>query len=230
MKDKQFAVVGLGTFGYSVAIELANKGMQVLAIDNDEDIINRISSSVTQAFIVDATDEKAMKESGVADCDTVIVAIGGNIETNILSMLIVKELGVKDLIVKCTSKWHLKVAAKLGANRVIYPEFEMAQKLVDNIISPNILEQIEISKGYNLVEIMTPKRYWKKALKDTGIRNDYGINIIAVKKRIPFINEESQNDIKEEIIVNPGADYEIMQNDILIVIGHQESIEKINKD
>ncbi|MDR0822895.1 MAG: TrkA family potassium uptake protein [Endomicrobium sp.] len=227
MKNKQFAVIGLGTFGYSVAVELASKGMQVLAIDNDEEIIDKISGSVTQAFVLDATDEKAVKDAGVADCDTVIIAIGGNIETSILSTLIVKDLGVNNVIVKCTSKWHLKVVAKLGASRVIYPEFEMAQKLVDGIINPNILEQIEISKGYNLVEIVAPQKYWGKPLKDTGIRSEYDINVIAIKRRQPFINDEGQNDIKDEMIVNPSADREINQNDILIVIGHQKSIEKM---
>ncbi|MDR3049338.1 MAG: TrkA family potassium uptake protein [Elusimicrobiota bacterium] len=229
MANKQFAVIGLGTFGYNVAVELAKKGMQVLAIDNNEETINRISASVTQAFVLDATDEKAVKDAGVADCDTVIVAIGGNIETNILSTLIVKELGVKNVIVKCTSKWHLKVAAKLGASQVIYPEFEMAQKLVDGIISPNILEQIEISKKYNLVEIVAPQRYCGKILKDTDIRKEYDINIIAIKRQESFINKEGQNDIKEEILVNPAADCPINPNDIFIVIGKQSSIEKFNK-
>ncbi|MDR0485106.1 MAG: TrkA family potassium uptake protein [Elusimicrobiota bacterium] len=229
MKNKQFAVIGLGTFGYNVAVELAQKGVQVLAIDHNEEIVNRISESVTQSFIADAADEKAMKDTGIADCDTAIIAIGENIETNILSTLIVKELGVKNIIVKCTSKWHLKVAAKLGASQVIYPEFEMAKKLVDSLISPNILEQIEIAKGHNLVEFAAPKIYWGKALKDTDIRNKYGINIIAVRRKVPFINDSGQNDIKEEIDVTPGANYEINQNDILIVIGKKESIDKINK-
>ncbi|MDR2526519.1 MAG: TrkA family potassium uptake protein [Rickettsiales bacterium] len=229
MKNKQFAVIGLGTFGYNVAVELAQKGAQVLAIDNNSEIVNNISEYVTQAFIVDATDETAIKEAGIADCDTVIIAIGTNIETNILSTLIVKELGVKNIIVKCTSKWHLKVAAKLGASQVIYPEFEMAKKLVDNLISPNILEQIEISKGYNLVEIVAPSAFYGKALKETGIRNNYGINVIAVRRRIPYINEDGQNDIKEEIDVTPGPDYEISQNDILIVIGNKKSIDNISR-
>ena len=229
MKKQQFGVIGLGTFGYNVAIELAKKGMQVLAIDNDAEIVNRISESVTQALAVDATDEKAMLEAGIADCDSVVVSIGENIETSILATLIVKELGVKNIIVKCVSLWHSKVAAKLGADTVVYPEFEMAKKLVDGIISPNILEQIELSKDYNLVEIVAPKEFWGKTIKTSGIRSNYGINVIAVKKQIPIIDDNGHTDIKEEINMVPGADDEINQHDVLVVVGSQDALEKLKK-
>ncbi|MDR1942050.1 MAG: TrkA family potassium uptake protein [Endomicrobium sp.] len=229
MKKKQFGVIGLGTFGYNVAVELSKKGMQVLAIDNNADLVNEISQSVTQALIADATDEKAVKDAGVGDCDTVIVSIGESIETSILAMLIVKELGVKNVIVKCASQWHLKVAAKLGAATVIYPEFETAKKLVDSIVNPNILEQIELSKDYNLVEIVAPKAFWGKAIKDMGIRNNYGVNVIAIRRRIPYVNDEGQTDIKEEVNMVPGPEDEIYQNDVLVAIGPESSLAKLKK-
>ncbi|MCL2799023.1 MAG: TrkA family potassium uptake protein [Endomicrobia bacterium] len=229
MKKRQFGVIGLGTFGFNVAAELAKKGMQVLAIDNDTEIINRISESVTQALVVDATDEKAMFNAGIADCDSVIISIGESIETSILATLIVKELGVKNVIVKCVSLWHSKVAAKLGADTVVYPEFEMAKKLVDSIITPNILEQIELSKDYNLLEIVAPKEFWGKTIKTSGIRNNYGINVIAVRKQIPIVDDNGHTDIKEEINMVPGADDEINQNDVLVVVGSHSSLEKIKK-
>ncbi|GHT07336.1 hypothetical protein AGMMS49573_02240 [Endomicrobiia bacterium] len=129
MKKKQFAIIGLGTFGYNVAVELVKKDIQVLAIDNDSEAVNRISRFVTQALVADATDEKVMEDAGVAYCDSVVISIGGNIETSILSTLIVKELGVKNVIVKSSSRWHSKVVAKLGVDTVVYPEFEMAKNL-----------------------------------------------------------------------------------------------------
>jgi trk system potassium uptake protein TrkA len=229
MKKKQYAVIGLGTFGYSVATELAKKGMQVLAVDNDAGIVNDISPSVTQALVVDATDEKAVKDAGLSDCDAVIIAIGGNIETSILATLIIKELGVKSIAVKCSSRWHLRVAAKLGADTVIYPEFEMAKKFVDGIVTPNILEQIALSKDYNLVEILAPQELVGKTIKDSGIRRDYGVNIIAVRRQIPFIDDEGQTDIKEEVNMVPSPDYEIMKNDVLVAIGPEKSFEKFKK-
>ncbi|MDR0820434.1 MAG: TrkA family potassium uptake protein [Endomicrobium sp.] len=227
MKKKQFAIIGLGTFGYNVAVELVKKDMQVLAIDNDSETVNRISRFVTQALVADATDEKAMEDAGVADCDSVVISIGGNIETSILSTLIVKELGVKNVILKSSSRWHSKVAAKLGVDIVVYPEFEMAKKLVDNIVMPNILEQIELSKDYNLVEVIAPKEIWGKTIKNSGVRNNYGVNIIAMRKRIPIIDDDGQSDIKEEVNMMPGPDDEISQNDILVVIGSVKSLVKL---
>ncbi|MDR1474285.1 MAG: TrkA family potassium uptake protein [Endomicrobium sp.] len=230
MKKRQYAVIGLGTFGYNVAVQLEKKGMQVLAIDNDPEIVNKISALVTQALIADATDEKAMEDAGIADCDSVIVSIGESIETSILSTLIVKELGVKNIIVKSASSWHSKVAAKIGANTIVYPELEMAKKLVDGIVSPNILEQIELSTEYNLIEIVAPKAIWGKTIKSSGFRNNYGVNIIAIRKQIPFINDDGQSDMKEQINMTPGPEDEINQNDTLVVIGSKESLTKLKED
>jgi len=230
VKKKQFAVIGLGTFGYNVALELTEKGMQVLAVDNDAEIVDRISQFVTQALVADASDKKAMEDAGIADCDSVIISIGGNIETSILATLIVKELGVKDVIVKSSSHWHSKVATKIGANAVIYPELEMAKKFVDNIVTPNILEQIKLSKYYNLVEVVAPKKVWGKTIKDSDIRNSYGINIIAMRRQIPIIDDDGQSGIKEEINMLPGSEDEINQNDILVVVGSEEALAKLKED
>lgn len=229
MAKKQFGVIGLGTFGSNVAKELFKRDFPVLAIDYKEDIVNKISPFVTQAIVADATDDNSLKEAGIADCDTVIISMGEDVETSILATLIAKDLGVKNVIVKCASQWHSKIAVKIGADKVIYPELEMAKKLAESMASPNILEQIEFSKDYNLVEIIAPKDFWEKAIKDTGIRNKFGINIIAIKRQVPFINDDGQSDIKEETNVAPGPDDEILENDVLVVVGKDEQINKLKK-
>ena len=229
MVKKQFGVIGLGTFGSNVAKELAIKGFPVLAIDNKETVVNRISSFVTQAIVADATDDIALKNAGIADCDTVIISMGEDIETSILATLIAKDLVVKNVIVKCVSPWHSKIAVKIGADKVVYPELEMAKKLAQSMASPNILEQIEFSKDYNLVEIIAPEILWGKTIKDSGIRNKYGINVIAIKRQTPIVNDDGQTDIKEETNVTPGPDDEILENDILVVVGRQEQIDKLKK-
>ena len=229
MVKKQFGVIGLGTFGSNVAKELAAKGFPVLAIDNKETVVNRISYFVTQAIVADATDDIALKDAGIADCDTVIISMGEDIETSILATLIAKDLGVKNVIVKCVSPWHSKIAVKIGADKVVYPELEMAKKLAQSMASPNILEQIEFSKDYNLVEIIAPEILWGKTIKDSGIRNKYGINIIAIKRQTPIVNDDGQADIKEETNVTPGPDDEILENDVLVVVGRQEQIDKLKK-
>ena len=229
MVKKQFGVIGLGTFGSNVAKELAAKGFPVLAIDNKETVVNRISSFVTQAIVADATDDIALKDAGIADCDTVIISMGEDIETSILATLIAKDLGVKNVIVKCVSPWHSKIAVKIGADKVVYPELEMAKKLAQSMASPNILEQIEFSKDYNLVEIIAPEILWGKTIKDSGIRNKYGINVIAIKRQTPIVNDDGQADIKEETNVTPAPDDEILENDVLVVVGRQEQIDKLKK-
>ncbi len=117
MAKKQFGVIGLGTFGSNVAKELAAREFPVLAIDHKEEVVNRISSFVTQAIVADATDDIALKDAGIADCDTVIISMGEDIETSILATLIAKDLGVPNVIVKCTSMWHSKIAVKIGADK-----------------------------------------------------------------------------------------------------------------
>jgi trk system potassium uptake protein TrkA len=229
MAKKQYCVIGLGTFGYNVALELSKKGAQVLAIDNNESTINKISADVAQALILDATDDGALKKAGVADCDAVIISIGESIETSILATLIVKDLGVKNIIVKCTSAWHSRIAVKIGATQIIFPELEMAQKLVSSLISPNIIDQITLSKDYNIMEFIAPKQFFNKTIASLDIRKNYGVIIIAVTRRQPVINSDGQSDIKDEITIAPGPDVEILENDVLIVIGTYENIDKIKK-
>ena len=229
MEKRKFGVIGLGTFGSNVAKELAARDFPVLAIDHKEEVVNRISSFVTQAIVADATDDIALKDAGIADCDTVIISMGEDVETSILATLIAKDLGVPNVIVKCTSMWHSKIAVKIGADKVIYPELEMAKKLAESMASPNILEQIEFSKDYNLIEIMAPKDLWKKTLRQANIRNKYGINIIAIKRNVPFINDDGQSDIKEETNIAPGPNDEILENDILVVVGKEEQLKKFKK-
>jgi len=229
MAKKQFGVIGLGTFGSNVAKELAAREFPVLAIDHKEEVVNRISSFVTQAIVADATDDIALKDAGIADCDTVIISMGEDVETSILATLIAKDLGVKNVIVKCASPWHSKIAVKIGADKVIYPELEMAKKLAESMASPNILEQIEFSKDYNLVEIIAPEILWGKTIKDSGVRNKYGINVVAVKRQVPVVNDDGQTDIKEETNVAPGPDDEILENDVLVVVGKQDQVDKFKK-
>ncbi len=229
MAKKQIGVIGLGTFGSNVAKELFKKGFPVLAIDHEEDIVNKISPFVTQSVVAEATDDNSLKQAGIADCDTVIISMGEDIETSILATLIAKDLGVKNVIVKCVSVWHSKIAVKIGADKVIYPELEMAKKLAQSMASPNILEQIEFSKDHNLVEIIAPKDFWGKTIKDTNVRNKYGINIIAIKRHVPVLNDDGQSDIKEETNVAPGPDDDILENDVLVIVGKDENLEKFKK-
>lgn len=227
MSKNQFLVIGLGTFGMTLARCLTEKNAEVIAIDKDEKKVEEISSYVSQAMTADATDEKMLKSLGLEDIDTAIVSIGESLEDSILATLHLRELKVKKIIVKCINQLHAKISVKLGADKVIYPEVEMAKKLAESLISPNILEEIELSPEYNITEIVTPKKFINKTLKQIGLRDTFGLNIIAIKRKIPYLTDSGESDLKEEIKISPGSDEELQDGDILVVIGKDSDINKL---
>lgn len=227
MTKKQYAVIGLGTFGFNVARELSKHGIQVLAIDIQEDLVNDISPFVAHAVVADATDEKALIDIGVSDCEVGIVSVGESMEKSILITILLKEMGIKNIIVKSTNPTHSRIAAKIGANRIVYPEYEMAKKLAESLASPNILEEIELSPEYNIVEMVAPSKFWGKTISGSGIRANFRISVIAVKRMTPIITEDGETDTKEDINIAPGADDEIQENDILLLVGREADLERL---
>jgi trk system potassium uptake protein TrkA len=206
MSNKQFVVIGLGIFGSSVAKTLYNLGNDVLAIDMDEEAVQEISDSVTHAVQMDATDEHALKTIGIRNFDVAVVSIGANTQASIMTTLLVKELGVKYIIVKATSDLHAKVLYKIGANRVILPERDMGTRVAHNLVSSSILDYIELSPDYSIIEIESPSQWHNKNIKDLNLRAKYGINIIAIK------NDNTVN-------MSPHAEDIIEPGDIVVAIG-----------
>jgi trk system potassium uptake protein TrkA len=211
---KQFVILGLGRFGSSLARTLYALGHDVLAVDEREDIIQDISDSVTHAVQADATDENSLRALGLRNFDVAVVTIGSNIQASILVTLIVKELGVKYVVAKAQSELHAKVLYKIGADRVVFPERDMGVRLAHNLVSSNVLDFIELAPDYSIVEIAALPEWEGKTLKDLDMRARYGINIMAIKR-------------DEEINISPRADDVIKTNDILVVIGSNEDLVRI---
>lgn len=211
MSNKQFVVIGLGIFGSSVAKTLYNLGNDVLAIDMDEEAVQEISDSVTHAVQMDATDEHALKTIGIRNFDVAVVAIGANAQASIMTTLLVKELGVKYIIVKGNSDLHAKVLYKIGANRVILPERDMGTRVAHNLVSSSILDYIELSPDYSIIEIESPGQWHNKNIKDLNLRAKYGINIIAIK------NDNTVN-------MSPHAEDIIEPGDIVVAIGSAKDL------
>ncbi|MFB0918119.1 MAG: TrkA family potassium uptake protein, partial [Clostridiaceae bacterium] len=182
MEKKQFIVVGLGRFGTTVAETLTQLGHDVLAIDKDEQLIQDISDKVTHAVQMDATDEYALRTLGVRNFDVAIVTIGSNIQSSIMVTLLLREAGVKYIICKGQSELHKKVLEKIGADRVILPEKDMGIRVAHNLVSSNLLDFIELSPDYSVMEIQAPAAWVGKSLKDLHVRATYGINIMAIKE------------------------------------------------
>jgi len=211
---KQFVILGLGRFGSSLARTLYSLGHDVLAVDENEDIIQDISDSVTHAVQADATDENSLRALGLRNFDVAVVAIGSSIQASILVTLIVKELGVKYVVAKAQSELHAKVLYKIGADRVVFPERDMGVRLAHNLVSSNVLDFIELAPDYSIVEIASLPEWEGKTLKELDMRVKYGINIMAIKR-------------DEEINISPRADEVIQDNDILVVIGSNEDLTRL---
>ena len=227
---KQFAVIGLGRFGSSVARKLSEKGHQVLAIDKDGEKVQDASSYVTQSVQLDVGDEKGLKAIGIESADCVIVSIGGaDLQASILITVILKDIGINEIIAKAASELHAKVLRKIGATRVVFPERDMGVRLANSLVSPKILEQLELSEDYSIIETLPPKEFIGKSLRKLEIRAKHGITVIAIKEKKALGSRREDGEISRVINILPEADYVIKEDEVLVVIGGNKDIEKLKK-
>jgi trk system potassium uptake protein TrkA len=215
MSSKQYVVIGLGSFGVSIATTLSALGNDVLAIDSSEEKIQEISNSVTHAVQADATDKEALKSLGIRNFDTAIIGMGNDIQSSIMISMLVRELGVRYIIAKAVNELHAKVLYKLGVDRVVFPERDMGVRVAHNLMSSNILDYIEISPDYDLAEIRVASEWKGKTLRELNLRVKHGINIMAIKRG-------------SEVNISPMADDFIETDDILVVIGEKNKLNKIS--
>lgn len=215
---KQFIVIGIGRFGSGVAERLCELGQEVLAVDTDEEAIQKISEKVTHAVTADATDENILKSLGVRNFDAAVVAIGSDIQSSILTTLMLKEMGVKHVVAKAQNELHAKVLLRIGADKIVFPERDMGERVAHNLISSNILEYIELSPEHSIIEYAVPKNWIGKNLRDINMRAKFGVTVVAIR---------SKND--ERINISPKADNEIKEGDIMIVIGDNDELKKLER-
>nr|WP_280956779.1 TrkA family potassium uptake protein [Acetohalobium arabaticum] len=216
-KMKQFVVVGLGRFGTSVATSLAEEGYDVLAIDKEEDLVQEITDKVTHAVQADATDEDSLKTLGVNNFDVAVVSIGDDIQSSLLATLILKELGVEYVVVKAQTKLHGKVLNKIGADKIVYPERDMGVRVAYNLVTTNVLDYIELSPNYSIIEVLATDKLTGKTLRELELRAKFGINVIAIKKE------------ENEINVTPEADDMVESGDVLVVMGQEKDLDKLRE-
>ncbi len=233
MKGKQkldrrqhVVVVGLGTFGISVAEELVKRGCHVTAIDSTEKKAEIASEFAIDVVVADARDRKPLEEAGVADADAAIVSVGEDLEASFLATLHLKEFGIPYIVTKATSKYQGEILEKIGADRVVYPEEEIAEKLVEQLFHPNIINYLQLTDKVGILESPTPDSFVGKTLKQLSLRNKYGINLIAIKRKI---KKKGENNIIEEVMEVPSAEEKIQEGDILLVIGHGDYLEKFKR-
>ncbi|MBE0449221.1 MAG: TrkA family potassium uptake protein [Clostridia bacterium] len=214
--SKQFVVIGCGRFGQSVAIKLAEMGSEVMVVDDNEEIIQSISDKVTYAVQADATDENAIKALGIRNFDVAIVTIGSDIQSSILVTLLVKEMGIKHIVAKAQNAAHAKVLYKIGANRVVFPEKEMGIKVAKGLLSSNVLELIDLAPEFSILEIRMNDQWIGKSLVEINMRREYSVSVIAIRRG-------------DDIDINVEPDRVLLKDDVLVVVGHNKDLQKLEK-
>lgn len=213
---KSYVVIGLGRFGSRVAKELCRLGCEVLAMDISAELVSQLSNDVTHAVVGDGQDKEVLRALGVREFDCGIVAIGDDLAASVLVTMNLKELGLPKIICKAYDETHRRVLEKLGADRVVIPEQEQADRLARSLSSHNVLDYIELSEEYGIIEVPSPADWSGKSLKELNVRAKLGINILAIRR-------------DGKINVSPGADFTFALKDILVVLGDSAALKKVQK-
>ena len=213
---RRVVVIGLGIFGFNIAKNLYESGMEVIAIDKNKEMIQKIKDFSTKAILADAADMDLLKTIGIQEDDAVIISFGEDLAASTLITLHLKELKVKSIIVKAPNEDHRKILEKVGATEVIIPEKEMAGKVARSLISPNVLDYIPLSQDFTICEIAPPPSFLGKTIGEVQMRKKHRINVIA-----------SRDVLTDQIQMIPSADFVIKDSDILVVIGKEQDINKL---
>lgn len=213
---KSYFVIGLGRFGSAMAKQLCTLGAEVLAMDIRPDLVQQVANDVTHAVVGDSKDKEVLRALGARNFDCAVIAIGDDLATSVLTAMNLKELGVPYIVCKAYDETHRRLLEKLGVDRVVIPEQEHAQRIARSLYSHNVLEYIELSAEYGILEIPAPKVWVGKTLKELNVRAKLGVNIIAVE------NGGKTN-------VSPAADYKIREGDTMSVLGDNVALEAVQR-
>lgn len=214
--QKNIIVLGLGRFGYAVAIRLAQKGAYVTAVDSNYKTVEKIASLVSSSVQADITEEQALKSLGINNYDAAIIATGSDLEASIEATLICKDSGINQVIAKASSESHARILEKIGADYIVFPEADTAERLARSLVGPNLLEVIEFSDEFSIIEIKAHKSWLGKNLIDLDFRNEYQMNVVAFER-------------DGQMIIDFDPSLEIEENDILVLIGTSENAKELEK-
>lgn len=214
--NKSYAVFGLGRYGLAVAKELVNNGAEVLAVDSDESIVNSAIADIPFCKCADITDLEVIKQLGVANIDVVIIAMANNLEASVMAVMLCKEIGVKNVIVKCANETHQKILSKVGADKVVFPESESGIRLAKNLLSSGFVDIIELSNEISLIELDVKPEWTGKTLVELNLRKKYAINVVAIRQG---------NDL--QINIDPAV--QLNENMQLVVIVETSKLNKLKR-
>ncbi|MBF1051355.1 MAG: TrkA family potassium uptake protein [Peptostreptococcaceae bacterium] len=207
---KNFVVIGCGRFGRAIATTLYKLGNDVLAIDSNEEIIQNIAGDVTKA-VTSQIDEQVLREIGVPNCDVAIVSMGSDIESSVITTLLLKEMKIPYIVCKASTEIHEKILYKIGADRVVSPERDSGIKIAKNLVSDNVLDKIDLDPDYAIFELITPKPWIGKSLIELNVRKEYNLNVVAIKK-------------DDDFVITPNPEEPLKENDIILLLGEKKNL------
>jgi trk system potassium uptake protein TrkA len=222
LAKRSFAVIGLGRFGAAMATTLAESGHEVIGVDGSEDRVRGLADLLSLAVQLDATDEKALLSAGIKDVDVAVVSIGENIESSLLVVTLLREIGIKNIVAKAVTPLHGRILEKLGVTRVVFPERETAIRLAHSLVMPNVLDYIELSSEYSIVDVPAPADFAGKTLKDIGLRSRFGLTTIAIKRFSKTSDGPMTN-------IAPGPDDVVQAGDVLSLLGSNERLGQLDR-
>jgi trk system potassium uptake protein len=226
-RDRVFLVIGLGTFGKQVATEISARGGKVIAVDRQPKLVEAIKDQVTQAVLVDSTDEEGLSALSLEEVDVAIVAIGDAMEAGILTTAILKRSGVPYVVARAVSDIHGQVLRQVGADEVINLEVDEGRRIAQRLVAPDILDRIPISSSISVAEVNVPRSFLNSTLVRLDLRKRFSINVIAIKRDSQGLDEVGNPQVQEEVIF-PDADTMLREGDIILVVGKNDDIESIS--
>jgi trk system potassium uptake protein len=226
------AVIGIGRFGKSLALGLAERGIEVIAVDKNKERIEEIKDKVTFSVILNGEDEESLKSQGIDKVDIAIVSMGeSDFRSSVLTTLLLKRIGVKTVISRAFEHVDMEILISIGADRVVFPEVEMGQRLARNLTAPGIIDCINLDEheDFSILELEAPKRFWGKTIGELQIATKYGINIVLIKHRIIYTAKDKNEKFRDEINYVPRAEDVINEGDILWIVGKTEDTQNMIK-
>lgn len=227
-KEKEFAVIGLGTFGQEVCRTLMQKGVRVIAIDNQPKNIERIKDDVTQAVLLDATDQTALAHAPIDSVDVAIVAIGDNIEASILATAVLRRSSIGHIISRAVNEVHGEILRQVGANEVVNIEIDQGRRIALRLVSPLILDNIPLSSDVSISELYAPRSMIGSSIREIDLRRKFNLNVISIKRETRDV-DEAGNPVRREHLMFPTPDDRLVEGDILLVVGKNEDIDQIRE-
>lgn len=213
-----FAVIGLGAFGSNVVKTLYTRGERVIAVDNNKEVVQAIKDYAHKAVLADATEMETLEALDLGQVDAAVVSLGQKIDSSILVVLHLKELGAQTIYAKALNEDHGKILEKIGATEVIHPEKEVAVRLGRKLAARNVVDYLPFTEGYSIVELAPPREFIGKTLRELRIRNRFGVQVIAVKELIP-----------ERVSLVPSPEFVVKDSDILILMGADADLDAMQR-